>query len=667
MNFSRYFLLETGMNISLHTMGAIGLSVICIASASAADPTTVNGLGQKDARELATRALQAEADGDFLTRQRLQREALQAQADCPLVKMQQGEIYVGSNQWRSIEDCIQLAALSDSLKLYELRRGSSQLNANQHFALGRWCLSHQLGPQAIGHFNRVIQLEPDHMLARTALGYQRFGSEWISPEEILEMRQRAQLLQRSVAMFGKSLKQVYSKLQNENPRVREQAQLQLDGLTDPTALPAVENVFSDAPLPIALKVVEWMERVSTIESSQALARYALLHPAGAVRAAATDALRVRPLHEFAPQLVAMSVSPVQSMLMPVLNPDGTLAGYRQAFAQESANENRLLVVDTAFERFLETLVMPSSASQNAENTVVTGVQSAQVNQMNQLIEQAVMRKSREEAVMRQATMQRDNAVIAMRNQRIAALLSDVTDEEIVGTAQGIWQWWDKWNDAASQLSKERRVQRTMLTHSIPRYQAVQEVGVPEFSVPQYSEEEWASMERQRRRAATLRASGSGAFPRGECLVAGTKVLTHRGKRDIETIRTGDLVLTRSIDTGALFWKPVIRATTRPAEPIKHIETSDDQLRCTKGHLFWVSGKGWVKARDLKPGDVLHGAKEPTVIHRITDSPAQPTFNLIVADNSNYFVGDELVLTHDLTEREATRIRVPGLADLTAAP
>ncbi len=147
----------------------------------------------------------------------------------------------------------------------------------------------------------------------------------------------------------------------------------------------------------------------------------------------------------------------------------------------------------------------------------------------------------------------------------------------------------------------------------------------------------------------------------ECLGAGTKVSTIRGPVAIEKIRVGDLVLSQNSDTGELAYKPVLRTTVRLPEPIYTLESSGDSLRCTGGHLFWVAGEGWTKARHLRSGQTLHCATGTVQVSLVTESAPERTYNLIVADFNTYFVGPEKILSHDVTERKPTRSIVPGLA------
>lgn len=152
-------------------------------------------------------------------------------------------------------------------------------------------------------------------------------------------------------------------------------------------------------------------------------------------------------------------------------------------------------------------------------------------------------------------------------------------------------------------------------------------------------------------------------PRKDCLAAGTLILTSRGPIAVEQMQVGDLVLARHATTGETAFKPVIRTTTRQPEPLVELSFDGQTIRASGGHPFWISGQGWVKARDIEPSMYLHGLAEPariTEVLRVTDP--EPSFNLIVDDFHSYFVqaGNVRVLSHDNTMREAVRTTVPGL-------
>ena len=85
------------------------------------------------------------------------------------------------------------------------------------------------------------------------------------------------------------------------------------------------------------------------------------------------------------------------------------------------------------------------------------------------------------------------------------------------------------------------------------------------------------------------------------------------------------------------------------------------IRTSGGHLFWQSGHGWAKARELKSGAKLHTAQGVVNVRQAEGVESEPTYNLVVADLHSYFVGEQLILSHDNTIREQTNATVPGYA------
>ena len=148
----------------------------------------------------------------------------------------------------------------------------------------------------------------------------------------------------------------------------------------------------------------------------------------------------------------------------------------------------------------------------------------------------------------------------------------------------------------------------------------------------------------------------------ECFAAGTLVLTRRGEVAIEKIQVGDLVLGQQIDTGELAFKPVLRTTVRPAGKLVKLQVGRDTFETSQGHLFWVAGQGWTKAQRLDSGMQLHGLKGAQPISSVEEGAEAETYNLVVADFHTYFVGEERVLSHDVTGRRPTDAIVPGLKD-----
>ena len=145
-----------------------------------------------------------------------------------------------------------------------------------------------------------------------------------------------------------------------------------------------------------------------------------------------------------------------------------------------------------------------------------------------------------------------------------------------------------------------------------------------------------------------------------CLAKGTPVWTDRGLVPIEAIQPGDLVLAQHPDTGELAFKAVIQTTVRPPKPLVRVDLGREELTTTGGHLFWVSGEGWMKAEDLRSGMQLHTPSGTVPVRGVEPAETGETYNLVVTDFNSYFVGRHRVLSHDVTEPRPTAAIVPGL-------
>jgi hypothetical protein len=92
-----------------------------------------------------------------------------------------------------------------------------------------------------------------------------------------------------------------------------------------------------------------------------------------------------------------------------------------------------------------------------------------------------------------------------------------------------------------------------------------------------------------------------------------------------------------------------------------VSTPRGDVRLTLGHPFWIEGKGWRMAKELKVGDKIHSLDGAVAVTRIEKEPDDPVYNLGVADFGTFFIGDARLLVHDNTIRLPTRMLVPGFA------
>jgi len=88
-----------------------------------------------------------------------------------------------------------------------------------------------------------------------------------------------------------------------------------------------------------------------------------------------------------------------------------------------------------------------------------------------------------------------------------------------------------------------------------------------------------------------------------CFVAGTLVRTQGGYKEIQDIKAGDFVLAWNEKSGELGYQPVRQTFVRKADRIWKLTYEDGTvIETTWSHPFYIDGRGWVMAKDLKVGD-----------------------------------------------------------------
>jgi hypothetical protein len=140
-------------------------------------------------------------------------------------------------------------------------------------------------------------------------------------------------------------------------------------------------------------------------------------------------------------------------------------------------------------------------------------------------------------------------------------------------------------------------------------------------------------------------------PLPKCFAAGTDVETPDGEKDIEDIKAGDTVYAYDFETGRVVERRVLETVSNYTHYWADVEVAGDVLHATRGHKFWVeSANDWIEAAELKPGMVVRlrngsfGSVSKVSVRAL--ATPETTYNLIVEDEHNYFVGDHHVLVHN---------------------
>ncbi|CAM3317572.1 type IV secretion protein Rhs [Paenibacillus taichungensis] len=145
---------------------------------------------------------------------------------------------------------------------------------------------------------------------------------------------------------------------------------------------------------------------------------------------------------------------------------------------------------------------------------------------------------------------------------------------------------------------------------------------------------------------------SGKFNSCNCFIAGTKVLTSEGEKNIEDIEVGDKVLAKPEydSNGELAYKEVTALYRNQRDDIIKLHVGEQLIETTNNHPFWVEGKGWVFADELQVGDKLKKAdgSNLTIDYVETVKLDKPVtvYNFTVADFHTYYVTDLGIWVHN---------------------
>lgn len=155
------------------------------------------------------------------------------------------------------------------------------------------------------------------------------------------------------------------------------------------------------------------------------------------------------------------------------------------------------------------------------------------------------------------------------------------------------------------------------------------------------------------------SSSGGGSGGGGCFLAGTKVMTINGYKDINKVKVGDMVLTYNEATKNNEYHKVVNLFAfDPNEIDERLYTLkfDDKttLKVSSTHRFYVKRNNetnWIPAKELKYGDiVMYSNKKYHRIISIKDTELKNTvYNLSVENTHNFYVGNQQVLVHNTYE------------------
>ena len=138
-----------------------------------------------------------------------------------------------------------------------------------------------------------------------------------------------------------------------------------------------------------------------------------------------------------------------------------------------------------------------------------------------------------------------------------------------------------------------------------------------------------------------------------CFVAGTQVLTANGLKNIEDIKIGEKIYAVDLKTNTKVFSMVLKTHIGTTNEKYNIYVGDEVVVASPEHKFYVENIGWIKACELKQGDVLVSKQGSntniTKIECIKLEQPITVYNLTVAKYENFLITDNEILVHNISK------------------
>jgi len=618
------------------------LIVVIVAVGSRSIGATVDAAKAK-AEQLVSAAVQAEVNGDSTRSFALLHDALRTDPENKLAHWQLGEIKI-NNQWVAAEET-QRRATSDPLQAeYRERRKQSGDSPQGQLALARWCRKSNLKEEAQFHWVNVLTIEPKNEEALRALDLRWHKGRLVPRGQMAQEKDQLRESKLAAERWSSKIVKWRRGVSGQDMNARLAALAEIRAIKESDAIPSLEDVtlgretndprHSQECAAIGLAFVDSLGKMQGQAATESLARHAVFAREEKVRLAAIEKLKPRDRHDFIPMLVDALGMPIEATYSMTTGPDGSVhylrSLYREGPDSDWSYESRRAAVqrDLGGTNIQIDTYTGKAALGPGESPVVIAARKASVAT-------AYQKRYATNAAVTESQVQQANQSVETLNARVVQVLTATTGEELGDNPKSWWDWWRSTNEYAS------------YDHPVDRHY---DSGVDQYyyNPPTYS---------------YVSSAPPPPFFGGphSCFVKGTSVWTKVGLRPIESIEAGDLVLSQDVNTGELKYEPVIGRTVRPPSAIVKLSIDKEEVRATRGHLFWVPGTGWRMAKELEKGTMLHGLNGGSRIRSTESDGEAEAYNLIVADYNTYFVGEHGLLVHDNKPRRPTQSLVPGVA------
>ncbi|MBX3413018.1 MAG: hypothetical protein KF708_10050 [Pirellulales bacterium] len=553
-----------------------------------------------EAARLVDEALSHEVQGDEAGRRQLLDEAIRRFPDFAPARWQAGFVRQEGG-WLDLKHARGSAAENPTLLEYYRRRDASAATVAAQLQLARWCERHGLEAQRKAHLTSVLTLDPGHAVARRELGYLRIGGNWIRQSGLAEQKKELEARRRAFERWQPIAVAIRTGLKSPEPSKRTKALDQLRGIQEASAIEALEWTFAGDELNLVQPVLDVCMQLEGPVVSASLGRFAAFSPSMDVRLAAAAHLARRSERETVPPLLDLLSTQIEDRIDYMVSPVGRLY-VRHLFYREGSNSRYFFVSDLDY--------YPQAKLESAARSEVGNNLAMRFNHY------LAHGKMERDLGAEQQAVARANESIAEINSRVIWVLQRLLKADL---GHDPYAWWQAWYGAYSTPRGEKQIHATF----------------------------------QRKQESVACPTCEAAF--------GAKIQTERGAIPIEELLVGDRALSQNPATGELTFQPVLFVShTADAHEVVTLRIAENELDATPIQRFWVVGRGWIAAADLKPGDRIHGLHGSSRVESVSAGKQAKTTHVVIDGAQNAFLGPGALLGGDHARRETEEQPLPGL-------
>ncbi|NLE57452.1 MAG: hypothetical protein GX616_03770 [Planctomycetes bacterium] len=654
--------MKTG--ISCAVFGIVLLLALTTPAAAGSPPGLAASVKPEvESPDLVQAALSAEAAGNRELRRELVRDAIEKQPESALAHWCAGEVRQ-NGRWLTLDEAQRQAAADPRLAEYRKLRDKQDGTAAGQFTLASWCRDQGLLAESRVHWMQVLMDQPENEEALKALGARWYQGQLLTDAQIKEAGRRQYSLPtvspQSIERWASPVAKWRTAFKQREVDAGESVRTEIAAIGSPREVYALGSLLMNRSrrksdpkgyLLVSLALIDSLDYRGEPWAVKQLAWHAVEHPTVEVRDAAADALKTRPKESYVPWLLSFMQTPIEACIVVTPSPDGVGVAIYQIFEREGPDaiyrdvrQGYYTAGTPRVKIATNTIVKPKT---NTRSPTLERSRMVETN-IPQIVQES-WRDAENYATTTRNQVERVNANIEDLNQRIQDAINRATGETMDANPSSWQRWWVKYCCDHYELEPTLTDQANVSSGSYPyAYDQPQPGSKPVIE-----------------RYQTVGAPTAVVVTHvnyGSCFPSNTNVWTSTGAVEIGKIKPGDLVLSQEPYTGELSYQPVLQVTRRKPSPMIEIGLGSESIRATRGHPFWVCGEGWKMAKQLAVGMWLHGIDGPVLIDRIDQLPAadsvdaQPdatlrdvwSYNLVLEECHNYFVGQQKILVHDNT-------------------